>query len=154
MLRGPATTPKHQRRSLGSPYPLLLKHNGLPGIRIPQQDFGTSYTHAPKPRRSHQPLCQDDDQPCREDPVEEAATVEEEEEEGEDEIVDVEGSDSDQPLPDVELPPEDEEGWTAPFVYYDRGVVLRSPTRLSQSAPTQLRDRDSRSARHPACHFV
>ncbi|MPC26190.1 hypothetical protein E2C01_019325 [Portunus trituberculatus] len=79
--------------------PLLLKHNGLPGIRIPQQAFGTSYSHTPRPPRSHQLLRQDDDQPCHDDPAEEAATIEEEEEEGEDEIVDVEGSDSDQPPP-------------------------------------------------------
>ncbi|MPC59407.1 hypothetical protein E2C01_053426 [Portunus trituberculatus] len=99
--------------------PFLLKHNGLPGIRIPQQAFGTSYSHTPKPPKSHQPLCQDDNQPCREDPVEETATVEEveeeeeeEKEEEEDEIVDVEGSDSDQSLLIVEPPPADEDDWT------------------------------------------
>ncbi|XP_045127553.1 uncharacterized protein LOC123514036 [Portunus trituberculatus] len=81
--------------------PLLLKHNNLPGIRIPQQAFGAS--HTPKPPKSHQPLLHDV-HPCREEPVEEPVEVDEEE----DEIVDVEGSDSDQPPPDVEPPPNEE----------------------------------------------
>ncbi|MPC70517.1 Cold shock-like protein CspB [Portunus trituberculatus] len=84
--------------------PLLLQHNNLPGIRIPQQAFGAS--HTPKPPKSHQPLRQDDDHPCHEEPVEEALTVEEEEE---DEIVDVEGSDSDQRRLDNTQEEEEEE---------------------------------------------
>ncbi|MPC95096.1 hypothetical protein E2C01_090292 [Portunus trituberculatus] len=61
--------------------PLLLKHNNLPGIRIPHQAFGAS--HTPKPPKSQQPLLHDVP-PCLEEPVEEvveeASTVEEEEE--------------------------------------------------------------------------
>ncbi|XP_045107149.1 Y-box-binding protein 2-A-like [Portunus trituberculatus] len=92
--------------------PVLLKHNGLPVIRIPQQALGTANPHTPRPRRRHQPLRQDDEQPCHDDPADEALIVEEEEVEGEDEIVDVEGSDTEEPPPVVEDPPKEEEGWT------------------------------------------
>ncbi|MPC63168.1 hypothetical protein E2C01_057262 [Portunus trituberculatus] len=77
--------------------PLLLKHNSLPGKRIPHQAFGAS--HTPKPPKSQQPLLHDVP-PCREEPaeelVEEASNIEE------DVIVNVEGCDTDQPPPDVE----------------------------------------------------
>ncbi|MPC65272.1 hypothetical protein E2C01_059405 [Portunus trituberculatus] len=54
-----------------------------------------------KPLKSHQPLRRDNDQPCHEDRVEEAAIIVEDEE---DVIVDVESSDSEPPLP-IAVPP-------------------------------------------------
>ncbi|MPC20173.1 hypothetical protein E2C01_013105 [Portunus trituberculatus] len=100
-------------RRLQALIPLLLTHNGLPGIRIPPQAFGTLFPYTSKPPRGHQPSRQNKVQPRSEDLQEEVEIVEEDEEE-EDELVDLEESDSDQPLPPVELPPAEEVGWETP----------------------------------------
>ncbi|MPC44749.1 hypothetical protein E2C01_038430 [Portunus trituberculatus] len=116
--QGPATRtpPKHMEAKISAcigTAKVLAGSNVRRFTRIPTQAFGTIYSYTPKPLRSHQLSRQDDVQPCREGPAEEVATVRNDEEE-EDEFVDVEGSDSDQPLSPVKPPPADEEGWTTP----------------------------------------
>ncbi|XP_045136296.1 Y-box-binding protein 2-like [Portunus trituberculatus] len=115
--------------------PLLLTHNGLPTIRIPPQAFGTLYPNTAKPPRVHQPSRQDKVQPRREDPQEEVETVEEDEE-GEDELVDVEGSDSGQPLLPIEPPPAEEvAGWKTPK-RNNKNKNSTSTTPAAEAVPT------------------
>ncbi|MPC37009.1 hypothetical protein E2C01_030481 [Portunus trituberculatus] len=118
-------------RRLQALIPLLLKHNGLPGIRIPTQAFGNS--HTPKPPKSHQPSQQDNALPCREGPAEEVATAVDEEEE-EDEFIDVEGSDSDQPPSPVE-PPSTDEGWTTPKKKNKKNSAPKTPVVEAEPTP-------------------
>ncbi|XP_045122680.1 uncharacterized protein LOC123511123 [Portunus trituberculatus] len=76
-------------RRLQTLIPLLLKHNGLPAISIPEEAFTTTRHHPKKTQGKRQPP---KEEPRHEDHVEEGTGMEEEEEENE--VVDVVGSDT------------------------------------------------------------
>lgn len=117
-------------RRLQALIPLMLKHNGLPAIRIPTKAFGN--TNTPKLPRSHQPSHQKNALPRRDGPAEEVASVADEEEE-EAEFIDVEGSDSDQPPSPVEPPPTDE-GWTTKKKKNKKNFTPKPP--IAEAEPT------------------
>ncbi|MPC92109.1 hypothetical protein E2C01_087181 [Portunus trituberculatus] len=76
-------------RRLQTLIPLLLKHNGLPTISIPEEACTTTRHRAQKTQRRRQPP---KEEPRHEDRMEEETGTEEEEEENE--VVDVVGTDT------------------------------------------------------------